>query len=74
MLVAAASDLALVIDERGVIRDVSFHNDDLARDLDVQASWPGRAWIDTVSIESRAEGRSAAARGDHQGGAGAGGT
>jgi transcriptional regulator PpsR len=53
MLVAAASDLALVIDDRGVVRDVSFQNDDLARDLDMQASWPGRAWIDTVSVESR---------------------
>jgi transcriptional regulator PpsR len=54
-LIAAASDLALVIDERGVIRDVSFHSDEFARDLDPQSSWLGRPWVDTVAQDSRSK-------------------
>ena len=54
-LIAAASDVALVIDEHGVIRDVSFHSEALARDLDPEASWIGRPWVDTVSPDSRAK-------------------
>jgi len=52
-LIAVASDLALVIDEHGVILDVSFQTDEFARDLDHQSAWLGRPWIDTVSLDSR---------------------
>lgn len=52
-VLAAASDFALVIDERGVIREMSFQSEDLARDLGAPSSWPGMAWIDTVTVESR---------------------
>ena len=52
-LIAAASDLALVVDGRGVIADVSFHSEDLARDLDARSAWLGRPWADTVTVESR---------------------
>ena len=52
-LIAAASDLALVIDEHGTIQDVAFNSDGLADELDVHASWIGLPWRDTVSVESR---------------------
>ncbi len=52
-LIAAASDVALVIDEAGVIRDVAFHSESLARDLPDHARWIGRLWVDTVTVESR---------------------
>ncbi len=52
-LIAAAADIALIIDDRGTIRDVAFHADDLARSLEDGGAWAGRAWRDTVTIESR---------------------
>ncbi len=54
-LIAAASDLALVIDDAGVIQDVSFHSEELARDLDMLSAWIGRTWIDTVTVESQSK-------------------
>jgi transcriptional regulator PpsR len=50
-VIAAAADIALIVDEKGVIRDVSVSGDDLA--LDGYRKWVGRAWTDTVSPESR---------------------
>ncbi len=52
-LIAAATDVSLVIDAEGVIRDAAFQNDDLADELDLRAGWIGRRWVDTVTIESR---------------------
>jgi transcriptional regulator PpsR len=52
-LVVASADVALVLDEAGAIRDVGFGSDDLASDLDNGGTWLGRAWIDTVSRDSR---------------------
>ncbi|MBY0295826.1 MAG: transcriptional regulator PpsR [Methylobacterium sp.] len=51
MLVAAATDLSLVVDRDGVIRDATFGADGLADDG--AARWLGRRWIDTVTVESR---------------------
>ncbi len=51
-LIAAAADLALVIDAKGVIRDVAFGSDELERELDA-AGWSGRPWAHTVTVESR---------------------
>jgi transcriptional regulator PpsR len=51
--VAAAADVALVLDARGVIRDVAFGSDELAAAL--PAGLIGAAWQDTVSAESRAK-------------------
>lgn len=50
-LLAVASDLALVLDADGVIRDVSVG----AEDLDGMscAEWVGRPWSETVTVESR---------------------
>ena len=52
-LITAASDLALIVDDRGIIRDIAFNNERLAHELDESEAWLGRAWIETVTIESR---------------------
>jgi transcriptional regulator PpsR len=52
-LIAASSDIALILDDEGVIRDVAFHTDDLAHDLEEGGHWVGRHWVDTVTVESR---------------------
>ncbi|HEU4457682.1 MAG TPA: transcriptional regulator PpsR [Methylibium sp.] len=50
-LLAVASDLALVLDADGVIRDVSVGAEDL-QDASC-ADWVGRRWSETVTVESR---------------------
>jgi len=50
-LLGAAADIALVIDKRGVIRDLSVSSDEL-RSKNTQ-NWIGRKWSDTVSIDSK---------------------
>jgi transcriptional regulator PpsR len=50
-LIAAAADVALVIDGQGVIRDVSIGSDDLV--YDGSDAWVGRHWLETVTVESR---------------------
>ena len=50
-LVASAGDIAIVMDDKGVIRDLTFGNDDLPREWSDQ--WIGRPWIETVTVESR---------------------
>lgn len=50
-LIAAAADVALLLDSEGVIRDVSVGSTELA-DLR-HGDWIGRPWTETVTIESR---------------------
>ncbi len=50
-LIAAAADVALVIDGKGFIRDVAFGNEELAKEG--YGSWLGQRWVDTVTVESR---------------------
>lgn len=50
-LLIAATDLTLLIDERGVVRDLQIGSAELS-DLD-HGSWLGRPWPEIVSIESR---------------------
>ena len=50
-LVASAGDIAIVMDDKGVIRDLTFGNDDLPREWSDQ--WIGRPWAETVTVESR---------------------
>src|SRR5262249_16786273 len=50
-LIAAAADIALIIDGKGVIRDVAFGNEDISKEG--FEKWLGRPWGDTVTIESR---------------------
>lgn len=50
-LITAAADVALVIDDQGVIRDVSIGHDELA--YEGCDAWVGRHWLETVTVESR---------------------
>ena len=54
-LIAASGDVALIIDAGGVIRDLSLGSRELGGDLGVDSAggWVGRAWIDTVTPDSR---------------------
>ncbi len=52
-LVAAAADIALILDEDGVIRDVSIATQELADDLAEHANWVGQRWADTLNEDSR---------------------
>ncbi|MHC2002542.1 transcriptional regulator PpsR [Methylobacterium sp. CM6241] len=51
LLVAAATDLALVVDADGIIRDAAFGNADFADEG--CETWLGQPWMDTVTVESR---------------------
>lgn len=50
-LITAASDIALVIDAKGVIRDVALGSEELSREDFTK--WVGQRWVDTVSADSR---------------------
>jgi transcriptional regulator PpsR len=50
-LIEAAADIALVLDRRGIIEDISLSSELLAKEG--YAAWLGRPWIDTVTTESR---------------------
>ena len=50
-LISAAADVALILDEHGVIQDMAFGNDELKRHG--HQDWLGKPWLDTVTIESR---------------------
>ncbi len=52
-LISAATDVALLVDGEGVIRDVSVGSDDFA--LEGYQKWIGRTWADTVTPDSRAK-------------------
>lgn len=50
-VIAAAADVALVLDEQGVIRDLAVGSDDLPADECRQ--WVGKPWLQTVAVDSR---------------------
>ena len=50
-LVAAASDIALILDSKGTIRDLALGNEELSAQL--ADDWIGRPWADTVTADSR---------------------
>ncbi len=50
-LISAAADVALVVDGKGVIRDVACGNDDLAKLIN--GDWVGQTWAQTVTRDSR---------------------
>ncbi len=52
-LIATASDIALVIDPDGTIRDIAFQSEELADDLDTSNAWTGRKLMSTVVADSR---------------------
>ncbi|QAU49947.1 transcriptional regulator PpsR [Bradyrhizobium guangzhouense] len=52
-LVAAASDIALAMDNDGMIHDVAFQRVDLPLELKYSDQWVGRSWQATVVAESQ---------------------
>jgi transcriptional regulator PpsR len=50
-LISAAADVALILDEHGVIQDMAFGSDELKQHG--YHDWLGKPWLDTVTIESR---------------------
>jgi transcriptional regulator PpsR len=50
-LLAAASDVALILDDDGVIRDLAFGSEDLLSEG--YYDWIGKPWVATVTVESR---------------------
>jgi len=50
-VIAAASDIAVIIDPDGIVRDVSLSVNDLAREQ--CEDWLGKPWQDTVSTDSK---------------------
>jgi len=52
-VIAAAADVAMIVDEDGVIRDLAFGSEDLLREG--YYAWLGKSWADTVTVESRAK-------------------
>jgi len=49
--IAAFADVAVILDQGGVVRDVAISKSDLP--LDGAAEWLGRPWADTVAPDSR---------------------
>lgn len=50
-LIAASSDVALIVDESGVIRDLAFGSEELSSGG--YRDWLGKPWSQTVTVESR---------------------
>lgn len=52
-LVTAAADFALILDRRGVIRDIAIASEDLAGEIGDQ--WLGRPLLEIVTVDSRSK-------------------
>jgi transcriptional regulator PpsR len=52
-LIAAATDVAVIVDGQGFIRDVAFNKEELSLELDAQGRWMGSKLSDTVTSETR---------------------
>ena len=52
-LIAAATDVALVVDGRGLIRDVAFNKEELSLELDAQGRWLGSKLLEVVSPDTQ---------------------
>jgi transcriptional regulator PpsR len=53
LLIAAAADVAVILDDDGVIRDFAFQSEALAIEFADHDHWLGKPWRETVTIESR---------------------
>lgn len=51
-LIAGATDIAVIIDEDGLVTDLSFGSEDLLSDLGTD--WVGQSWLSTALPDSRA--------------------
>lgn len=52
-LIAAATDVAVVVDGEGVIRDVAFNKEELSLELDGHGRWLGARLVEIVTPETR---------------------
>ncbi len=52
-LIGAASDITLVLDPDGTIRDLAIRSDELAADLDDSPTWIGQKLTSVVALDSR---------------------
>ena len=52
-LIAAATDVAVIVDGQGFIRDVAFNKEELSLELDAQGRWMGSKLLDIVTSETR---------------------
>jgi transcriptional regulator PpsR len=52
-LIAAAADVALILDRDGIVVDVAFHREEFGAELSDSPAWIGRRWTDIVTPESR---------------------
>ena len=50
-LISAAADVALILDEAGVIQDMAFASDELKEHGNLD--WLGKPWLQTVTVESQ---------------------
>lgn len=55
-LLGASADIVLVLDRDTTVRDVTIRSPDLSADLKGGASWVGRSWLDTMTVETRPKG------------------
>jgi transcriptional regulator PpsR len=53
LLIAAAADIAVIMDASGIVRDFAFQSEALALEFFQHDSWLGKPWRDTVTAESR---------------------
>jgi len=52
-LIAAATDVAIVVDRQGVVRDVAFNKEELSLELDGHGRWLGSKLVEIVTPETR---------------------
>ena len=55
IVLSATADMALIVDGKGVIRDVAFGRDDLQAALPDSEASVGRRWMEVVTVESRSK-------------------
>ncbi|WP_376097135.1 transcriptional regulator PpsR [Roseomonas sp. CCTCC AB2023176] len=53
LLLAAAADIVLILDRDGMVLDLAISNEALTEDLGGASGWAGRAWAETVALDSR---------------------
>jgi transcriptional regulator PpsR len=53
LLIAAAADVAVIMDREGIVRDCAFQSEALALEFAEHDHWVGKPWRDSVTIESR---------------------
>ena len=54
-LIGAASDITLVLDTEGMVRDLVVRNEELAADLDDSPNWIGQTLTSLVALDSRSK-------------------